>query len=293
MVADMKFEDGTHIRLRAPKQHGVAAVGLLPGLGAHRLAVRIDVEPLHVAEGINHLTLSGELRAAEGIGWIGSFLPTLVPLRTRATSVPVELVVPVTSAQLLVLEEHRDGGDLAVLLDLQGTLPQSTAHPAADLQETYRVAASTWEQQPEGVGLTASFTITIPLPMAHGPIREAAEHLRTADRQVTAGHGRRVSRRHPRDPLALTSMRKLGVRPSGGAKKREEQDQADRYGTLLDRITEQADGYADVIQAAFNQASGPQHNDGAIASAAWTRADAVALNALAAALLHRLATELS
>ncbi|MFJ5817362.1 hypothetical protein ACIQGT_26210 [Streptomyces sp. NPDC093108] len=48
-----------------------------------------------------------------------------------------------------------------------------------------------------------------------------------------------------------------------------------------------------MIQAAFNQASGPQHNDGAIASAAWTRADAVALNALAAALLHRLAAELN
>ncbi|MFE2850221.1 hypothetical protein ACFXJO_03710 [Streptomyces lavendulae] len=286
----MKFEDGTHVRLRAPEQQGVAAVGLLPGLGAHRLAVRIDVEPRHVAEGINHLTLAGELRAAEGIGWIGTVLPTFVPLRTRATSVSVELVVQVTSAQLLALEEHRAGGDLAVLLDLQGTLPQSTAHPAADLQETYRVAASTWEQQLASVGLTASFTVTVPLPMAHGPIREAAEHLRTADRQITAGEYPDAIRE---TRLALTSMRKLGVWPSGGAKKRDEQDQADRYGTLLDRITEQADGYAEVIQAAFNQASGPQHNDGAIASAAWTRADAVALNALAAALLHRLAAELS
>ncbi|MFE8940964.1 hypothetical protein ACFYNX_26205 [Streptomyces sp. NPDC007872] len=286
----MKFEDGTHIRLRAPEQHGVAAVGLLPGLGAHRLAVRIDVEPRHVAEGINHLTLAGELRAAEGIGWIGAVLPTFVPLRTRVTSVSVELVVQVTSAQLLALEEHRAGGDLAVLLDLRGTLPQSTAHPAADLQETYRVAASTWEQQLETVGLTASFTVTIPLPMTHGPIREAAEHLRTADRQIRAGEYPDAIRE---TRLALTSMRKLGVWPRGGTKKRDAQDQSDRYGILLDRITGQADGYAEVIQAAFNQASGPQHNDGAIASAAWTRADAVALNALAAALLHRLAADLS
>ncbi|MGP3638397.1 hypothetical protein ACTU45_34695 [Streptomyces sp. 24-1644] len=273
MVAEMKFEDGTHVRLRAPEQHGVAAVGLLPGLGAHRLSVRIEAEPLQVTDGVNHLTLSGELRAAEGIGWIGSFLPTLVPLRTKATSVSVDLVVPVTSAQLLALEEHRRSGDLAVLLVLQGTLPQSTAHPAADLQETYRLAASTWERQLESVGVNASFTVTVPLPMAHGPVRQAAEHLRTADRQITAGE---YTDAICETRLALTSMRKLGVWPSGGAKKRDEQDQSDRYGILLDRITDQADGYAEVIQAAFNQASGPQHNDGAIASAAWTRADAVA-----------------
>ncbi|MFD6469649.1 hypothetical protein [Streptomyces goshikiensis] len=284
----MKFEDGTHIRLRAPEQHGVPAVGLLPGLGAHRLAVRTDVEPLHVADGVNHLTLAGEVRAAEGIGWIGSVLPTLVPLRTKATSVAVDLVVPVTSAQLLALEEHRGGRDFSVLVDLQGTLPQSTAHPVAHLQETRQVAASTWEQQLASVGLTASFTITIPLPVASGPIRQAAEHLRTADRQITAGEYTDAIRE---TRLALTLMRTLGVWPTGGTKKRDDQDQADRYGILQDRIAAQADGYADIIQAAFSQASGPQHNDGAIASAAWTRADAVTLNALAAALLHRISTD--
>ncbi|MFE9468589.1 hypothetical protein ACFYNW_34060 [Streptomyces virginiae] len=287
MVAEMKFEDGTQLRLRAPEQHGVAAVGLLPGLGAHRLAVRIDVEPRHVADGVNHLTLGGELRAVEGIGWIGSILPTFVPLRTRATSVSVELVVQVNSAQLLALEEHRAGGDLAVLLDLQGTLPQSTAHPAADLPRgRQHVGAATRERGPDRL----LHRHHPPADDARGPLREAAEHLRTADRQITAGEYPDAIRE---TRLALTSMRKLGVWPTGGTKKRDDQDQADRYGILLDRLTEQADGYAEVIQSAFNQASGPQHNDGAIASAAWTRADAVTLNALAAALLHRLAAELS
>ncbi|MFD4243621.1 hypothetical protein ACFWP3_18790 [Streptomyces sp. NPDC058525] len=284
----MKFEDGTCLRLRAPEQHGAPALGLLPGLGAHRLAVRMEAEPLHVADGVNHLALAGELRAAEGIGWIGSILPTLVPLRTKASTVAVELVVPVTSAQLLALEEHRDGRDLSVVVDLQGSLPQSTAHPVAHLQETQQVAASTWERQLESVGLTASFTITVPLPMASGPIRKAAEHLRTADRQITAGEYMDAIRE---TRLALTLMRALGVWPAGGTKKRDDQDQADRYGLLQDRIAAQADGYADIIQAAFSQASGPQHNDGAIASAAWTRADAVTLNALAAALLHRISSE--
>ncbi|MCQ1577180.1 hypothetical protein [Streptomyces parvus] len=286
----MKFEDGTQLRLRAPEQHGPTAIGLLPGLGAHRLAVRLEAEPLSVADGVNHATIAGELRAAEGIGWIGSFLPTQVPLRTKAHTVAVDLVVPVTSAQLLALEEHRAGADLAVLLDLDGTLPQSTAHPFAHVQETRRLAASSWEQQLESVGLAASFTITVPLPMAHGPLRQAAEHLSAADRQITAGEYPDAIRE---TRLALGAMRSLGVWPSGRAKKRDEQGQADRYGSLLDRIAVQAEGYAEVIQAAFNQASGPQHNDGAIAGAAWTRADAVALNAMTAALLHRLASEMS
>ncbi|MEU7028982.1 hypothetical protein AB0A60_20110 [Streptomyces sp. NPDC046275] len=286
----MKFEDGTQLRLRAPEQHGPVAIGLLPGLGAHRLAVRLEAEPLSVADGVNHATIAGELRAAEGIGWIGSFLPAQVPLCTKAHTVAVELVVPVTNAQLLALEEHRAGADLAVLLDLDATLPQSSAHPFARVQETRRMAASSWEQQLETVGLAASFTITVPLPMAHGPLRQAAEHLRVADRQITAGEYPDAIRE---TRLALGAMRSLGVWPSGGAKKRDDQDQADRYGNILDRLAAQADGYAEVIQAAFNQASGPQHNDGAIAGAAWTRADAVALNAMAAALLHRLNSELS
>lgn len=290
MVADMKFEDGTQLRLRAPEQHGPAAVGLLPGLGAHRLAVRVEAEPLSVADGVNHATITGELRAAEGIGWIGSFLPALVPLRTKATTVSVDLVVPVTSAQLLALEEHRAGADLAVVLDLVGTLPQSTAHPFVHVQETRWLPASAWERQLETVGLTASFTVTVPLPTAQGPLRQAAEHLRAADRQISAGEYPDAIRE---TRLALGAMRAMGVWPSGVTKKRDEQDQDDRYGVLMDRIAAQADGYADVIQAAFTQASGPQHNDGAIASAAWTRADAVALNALAAALLHRLSSELS
>ena len=217
MVVDMKFEDGTALRLRAPEQHGVAAVSLLPGLGAHRLAVRIEVEPVSVADGVNCVQLSGELRAAEGIGWIGSFLPVPVPLRTNATTVAVDLVVPVTSAQLLALEEHRGGADLTVMLDVEGTLPQSAAHPCAHLQDRRQVAASVWEKQLQNLGLAVSFTVSIPLPMARGPLRQAAEHLRTADRQITAGEYADAIRE---TRLAVSEMRALGMWPSGVTKKR-------------------------------------------------------------------------
>lgn len=290
MVADMQFEDGTVLRLRAPEPQGVPAVSLMPGLGAHRLAVRLEVEPVSVADSVNQAVLSGQLRAADGAGWIGSFLPAGVALRSRASTVAVDLVVPVPSAQLLALEEHRNGADLALMLDVEGTLPQSVQHPSAVLQDHRQVAASVWEQQLEQLGLAVSFTVTIPLPQAAGRLRTAAEHLRAADRQITAGEYPDAIRE---TRLAVSLMRDLCVWPGNVSKRRDDQDQSDRFGVLLDRLAAQADGYAGVIQAVFNQASGPQHNDGAIAGAAWLRADAITLNAIAAALLHRIAAEVA
>ncbi|MFE4576815.1 condensation domain-containing protein [Streptomyces chartreusis] len=282
----MKFEDGTLLRLRAPEPGGMPPLSLMPGFGAHRLVVRVEVERLDVADGINQATVSGELRAVDGLGWIGSFLPAPVPLRTKANLVSVELIVPVTSAQVLELEKHRNGQDMAVQLDVEGTLPQSSRYPFAHVQEERRVPASIWENQIEQLGLAVSFTVTVPLPINGGPLAIAAQHLQTADRQITAGEYPDAIRE---TRLAVSAMRKLNVWPQNGGKKRDDQDQDDRYGVLLDRLADQADGYADLMQALFNQASGPQHNDGAISSALWVRSDAIALNGMAASLLHRLA----
>ncbi|WP_055615175.1 hypothetical protein [Streptomyces phaeochromogenes] len=286
MTSDMKFEDGTLLRLRSPEPGGMPPLSLMPGLGVHRLAVRVEVERLDVAQDINQATLSGELRAAGGLGWIGAFLPVPVPLRTKANLVSVDLIVPVTSEQVLELEKHRNGQDLAVQLDVEGALPQSSGYPFAHVQEERRVPASVWENQIEQLGLAVAFTVTVPLPMNGGPLATAAEHLRTADRQITAGEYPDAIRE---SRLAVTAMRKLNIWPQNSIKKRDDQGQDDRYGVILQRLADQADGYADLMQALFNQLSGPQHNDGAIASASWVRSDAITLNGMAASLLYRLA----
>jgi hypothetical protein len=288
MVSVMKFEDGTLLRLRAPEPGGVVGVSLMPGLGAHRLAVRFEVERGAVANGVNQATFAGELRAADGMGWIGSFLPVAVPLRIKAEVSSVDLVVPVTSSQVLALEKHRNGRDLAVTFDVEGTLPQSTQYPFAHIQETRKLPASDWEGQIEQLGLAVSFTVTVPLPMNGGRLAAAAGHLRAADRQSTAGEYPDAIRE---TRLAVSEMRALNVWPKDGVKKRDAQDQEDRYGILLDRLTAQADAYAVLVQALFSQASGPQHNDGAIGTASWVRSDAIALNGMVASLLHRLAEE--
>ncbi|MER6188133.1 hypothetical protein [Streptomyces sp. NPDC001652] len=248
----MKFEDGTLLRLRSPEPEGMPSLSLMPGFGAHRLAVRIEVQRLDVAEGINQVTFSGELRAADGLGWIGSILPVSVPLRTKVNVRSVDLIVPVTSEQVLELERHRNGQDMAVQFDVEGALPQSSGYPFAQVQEVRRTPASVWENQIEQLGLAVS--VTVPLPMNEGQLATAAKHLRTADRQITAGEYPDAIRE---TRLAVDAMRKLNIWPQNSTKKRDDQYQDDRYGTVLDRLADQADGYADLMQAVFNQASGP------------------------------------
>lgn len=92
--------------------------------------------------------------------------------------------------------------------------------------------------------------------------------------------------------LAIQIMRDMQVWPRDIPRKRDDQDQTDRYGAMLNDLDAQAEGYQQLLQKAFNQASGPQHTDGAIGRATWVRADAVALTGMAASLMHRLEEEI-
>jgi hypothetical protein len=290
MVLDMHFADGTQLWVRQPEH--LDPVSITPGVGAHRLLVRVEVEPIEVAPGCNLVQLDGELHAEQPTGprWVASFHPVPVALRTRPPGLLADLVVPLTDAQVLALEQDRNGQDLQIRLDLRASLPQSREHAIVSGQDTRRVPASTWEAQIQQLGRAVSFTVTVPLPMDGGPLADAARHLRKADQQITKGEYSDAVREAR---LAIQVMRDMQVWPKHVANKRDEQTQADRYGVILDKLAEQADGYAELLQVLFNQASGPQHASGALRGATWVRADAVALTGLAAAMLHRLGEEVA
>ncbi|MFJ9847734.1 hypothetical protein ACIRYZ_46440 [Kitasatospora sp. NPDC101155] len=289
MNTDLRFEDGTRLRLQEPTSHPVAA--LLPGVGCHRLVLRIEVDATKLADGCNLVQLGGELHTEFGPGtrWLGQLIPASVGLTDNGVARSADLSIPLTNEQVLALEQQRNGQDLHLRIDITATLPQSTQYPMATTQDTVRVPASTWEKQIEAVNRGIFFTVTVPLPLDQGSLAKAAGHLRAADRQITAGEYPDAIRE---TRLAIGDMRDMKVWPKDVAKKRNYQDQADRYGVMLDRLAEMADGYAELIQAAYTQASGVQHQDGALAGATWVRADAVALNGMAVSLMHRLAEEL-
>jgi hypothetical protein len=287
MTRELTFEDGTELLLES--REGQQLATLLPGLGVHHFRLARQVKVVKQAEGVNQVQMAGQLWASHGGGmrWLGSFTPVSVYLGSGSRDVLLSL--PLTTEQVLALERERNGGELLVKVDFCATLPQSRRYPVAETQVDFRVPASDWEKQIENVHRGAFFTITVPLPLDDGTLAEAAKHLLAAKRQITAGEYPDAIRE---TRLAIQSMRDMKVWPKGVDKKRDDQDQADRYGLMLDDLDAQADGYQQLLQRSFNQASGPQHTDGVIALATWVRADAVALTGMAASLMHRLAEEI-
>lgn len=286
MTRELKFEDGTLLRLGSRERHPLAT--LLPGVGVHHFRLAQEVETVKQADGVNHVQLSGELRIEPGGRWLGSFSPATVylgPIRRDA-----DLSLPLTTEQILALETNRDGGDLLLRVDFDAVLPQSATYPVVEEQVEFWVPASEWEKQIEAVHRGAFFTITVPLPLDDGPLAKAANHLRKAKRQITGGEHHDAIRE---TRLAIEIMRDMKIWPRNVSKQRDDKDQADRYGLMLDALDTQAAGYQQLLQKSMDQASGPQHAGGAIARATWVRADAVSLTGMAAALMHRLAEEIS
>jgi hypothetical protein len=288
MALDLKFEDGTLLRLHEPPDERGPGITLQPGTGRHKLTVRFVLEVLNRAPGCTQVQFEGEIYAHHlGLRWIGD----ITPLTEGFVSFrhPVSLTVPLDDSQVLQLEEDRNGGELLLNVKLRGVLPQSTVYPISQTEGDRRLSASAWEKQIEGLGRAVSITITVPLPMDGGPLAEAAQHLRTADQQLTAGEFK-DSIRETR--LAVDKMRELGVWPKAGAKKLKERDQGDRYGLLLDHLDSFDQDCANLLQALHDQASGPQHDDGALRGASWLRPDAVTMLGTAASLMYRMAHQI-
>lgn len=285
MTRELKFEDGTVLRLGSREGHQLAT--LLPGVGVHHFRLAQQVQAVKQTTGVNQVQLSGELRIEPGGKWLGSFAPVsayLAPIQRDA-----DLSLPLTTDQILALERSRDGGELLLKVNFHAVLPQSAAYPFVEEQVEFRVPASEWEKQIEAVNRGAFFTVTIPLPLDDGPLAEAAKHLREAKRQINGGEYPDAIRE---TRLAIETMRDMKIWPRDVDKKRNDKDQADRYGLMLDALDKQAEGYQQLLQKSMDQASGPQHAGGAIARATWVRADAISLTGMAASLMHRLAEEI-
>jgi hypothetical protein len=166
MTRELKFEDGTVLQLGS--REGQQLVTLLPGVGMHHFRLTQHVTTVHQAAGVNQVQIAGQVWAAHGGGgrWLGSFTPASVYL--GQVSRDALLSLPVTTERVLALERERDGGELLLKVDFHATLPQSKEFPFVEEQVDFRVPASEWEKQIEGVNRGAFFTIAVPLPLDDG-----------------------------------------------------------------------------------------------------------------------------
>jgi len=213
--------------------------------------------------------LSGELEVhGNPSHWLAASTHSVrVPLHGTQTSCSIKF--PLTSAQILGIEEHRAGCRAGFGLKLRGFLPGDPTETGQESSEYFAIAASTWLDLVEQVDAGVAFTIPIPIIIGTGARAEGAELLREARGHLNAGN----------IDAAIVSAR-------GAMERAEAAAQWPRIAKDDDlRTRSQAQRWRAIYRAAFDQAAGAVHEDEVTKEFAYSRREAEALIGIAAALL--------
>ena len=255
------------------------AVSLIPGLGTHRLTLRLATRGM--GEGGPLLAFSGELWASDvpgTTGWLGPLVQPQ-PLNTRFGGDNLELHASVSDEQLRRLELARQDKELRLRVDLVGVqLNAGTDWPVGNSQLTFPIPHAEWSKLLEQLNASAYVDVLVPITTIEARAK-AAQRIREAQKSIRDGEYE----------TAVSKARSAldAVRPACNTEA--------IYGTIMsknirpkDRDQEQR--WAMLIQSAFQLFSGAPHDDeGTSENFTWTRADAVAAVATSAGLLARLA----
>ncbi|MGW2057505.1 hypothetical protein ACWCOZ_26935 [Streptomyces sp. NPDC001840] len=246
------------------------SVQLLRGMGTICLQVGLEVKAPAATKAGRFLALQADL-----YGLRNSYERTLVGRATEMLSFTPETGVErpvlkflITSAQLHAINEARDG-DLRMELEVTGTLPQAPGYPGSTREVLYfSVAKSRWIEQITALGPSVAFEMQVPFPLEDDPRAEPAQHLRTAQRRLLDNDV---------DGAILAARQALEwVRLHSGWTWPLNKDPRQRG---------QYERWAAIRTATEDQASGSVHADAVTSKFSYSRDEAKALIAIAAALL--------
>jgi hypothetical protein len=180
------------------------------------------------------------------------------------------MAFPLTSSQILGIEENRLGQRPGFTLKLYGFLPQDpTAGLNQESSDYFTIAASTWLDLIERVSPAVAFTIPVPIAVTDSALAEGAALLKEARRQLNTGDF----------DAAIVTTRKVMERAQAAANwpgiTRNDDPQA----------RSQDQRWRAIYKAAFDQASGATHEDEVTKDFTYNRREAEALIGIAAALL--------
>jgi hypothetical protein len=181
-----------------------------------------------------------------------------------------ELAFPLTSSQILGIEDSRSGQRPSFTLKLHGFLPQDAAAGLSQESSNYfTIAASTWLDLIERVSPAVAFTIPVSVAAAEGALAEGAALLKEARHQLNAGDVE----------AAVVTARKVMERAQAAAS----WPDISRNDDLQKRGQDQR--WRAIYKAALDQAAGAAHEDEVTKAFVYSRRDAEALIGIAAALL--------
>ncbi|MFB7776226.1 hypothetical protein [Streptomyces bauhiniae] len=246
------------------------SVQLLRGMGTICLQLGLDVKAPVATKAGRFLALQADL-----YGVRGSYERTLVGRATEMLSFTPEIGVQrpilkilITSAQLHAINEARDG-DLRMELEVTGALPQAPGYPGSTTEVLhFSVAKSRWIDQITALGPSVAFEMQVPFPLEDDPRAEPARYLRAAQRRLLDDDidGAMLEARRALEWIKDHS----GWSWPGGK---------DRLRRLQD------ERWAWIRFAVEDQASGAMHKDAVTSAFKYSRDEAKALIAIAAALL--------
>jgi hypothetical protein len=238
------------------------------GLGVYPLTLQLSLTP-HGFEPGTVVELNAELEVHGNPGyWLAAGTrPARVAFHGGA--VGCRITFPLTSAQILGIEENRQGVRPGFSLNLRGFLPGDPADTGQECSQYFAIAASTWLDLTERVNAAVAFTIPIPLAVTSGAHAEGAELLKQARHELNAGNVDAAIVR------ARGAMERSFAAAQWPAIRRDED--------FTQRSQEQR--WRAIYKAALDQASGAAHEDDVTKEFAYTRREAEALIGIAAALL--------
>jgi hypothetical protein len=238
------------------------------GYGVYPLGLQVTLTP-YGFDNTTVLEFAAELERYGNPGyWLGSATrPVRVGLGAPTAC---RLAFPLTSSQILGIEENRSGQRPGFNLRLYGYLPTD---PGAGLNQEssvhFSIAASTWLDLIERVTPAVAFTIPVPIAVAGGALAEGATLLKEARHQLNAGDFE----------AAAVTARKVMERAQAAAN----WPTINRNDDLQTRSQDQR--WRAIYKAAFDQASGAIHEDDVTRDFSYSRREAEALIGIAAALL--------
>ena len=257
-------------------------IGLSAGVGVHRLDIGVKTHaPWLDDDATARVLMEGFVWLDQPMKAVGALVPQVMTLR----SYPVleRLLLTVSDEQLIAIDGAHGVSDVALRLDLQGTLLQApaTTHPTYATQVGYRVPLPRWLQLLDQVGTEVGISVRVPSPLSDAARREgkqlgdppslvqAAKRLREAREQLREGRPERCVQSCR---LVLENLNQLKP-PVKVGKIPKDRSQAERWGALHEDL--------------YSLTSAASHDDPVTKHFSWSRADAEAVLVATAGLVAR------
>lgn len=238
------------------------------GFGIYPLTLQLTLTP-HNFEADALLEASAELEVYGNPGhWLAS---ATHPIRVGIHSpTACQVSFPLTSTQILGIEEHRAGQRPGFRLTLHGCLPgEVSAGAYQEASQYFTIAASTWLDLIERVSASVAVTVPVPVATGEGAIAAGAVLLRDARRLLNEGNF----------DAAIVTARRAMERAQSAA----QWPDISRNEDPRQRTQEQR--WRAVFKAALDQAAGAAHEDEVTKEFSYSRRDVEAVIGIAASLL--------